>query len=145
MTKFKKKVEGAEQETTLGAEVILTEAELLDLCTDWLKILDIRHWNVALRVCRASEMKLEASCGVVSITYATLQALISILDPIDFTKGSFFYDMEQTLVHELLHLKFAFLDYEEEEISKQGDLLLEQSIDSLAKTLVRLKREGEIS
>ncbi len=49
------------------------------------------------------------------------------------------YDLEETLVHELLHLTCAPF---EPEHGSLAHTLMEQTIDMLAKTLVRLKRGG---
>jgi hypothetical protein len=47
------------------------------------------------------------------------------------------FDKEKTLVHELLHCKFAIIDYSGNEIV---DRLIHQLIEDRAKSLVKAKR-----
>ena len=68
---------------------------------------------------------------------------ILLLDPMDYDDASFAQDMEQTLVHELMHLVLEVLTPENKESLEY--VMLEQIVDSLATTLVKLKRGGEKS
>lgn len=64
-------------------------------------------------------------------------ALILIVDPLDQpTGGMRLYNIEETLIHELLHLHFAPLD-----ISESLTLAEEQAINAIARALVNLKNE----
>ena len=69
-------------------------------------------------------------------------AIIKILDSKDYLLDSgpnclYPQDMEQSLVHELLHLHFAAID----DYEGLKDIVHEQAIDQIAKSLIKVKRK----
>lgn len=119
--------------------VILTEDELREKCAEWQRILRLQDWDVIVSIDRASNLISDCQ-GQCEWTLPTKQARIRILDPVDFPPESRWpQDMEQTLVHELLHLHFAPFDRFERESLEH--VTMEQAIDLIAGALVNLKRK----
>ena len=120
--------------------VILTEDELREKCAEWQRILRLQDWDVIVTVERASNMRVSEVNGECEWTLQTKQARIRILDPIDYPDNiKWPQDMEQTLVHELLHLHFAPFDRFDRESLEH--VTMEQAIDLIAGALVNLKRK----
>jgi hypothetical protein len=79
----------------------------------------------------------EGMQGCVDITWSRKEAVVSILDPVDYPPDSAWeQDMEQVLVHELLHLHFP------EPEGNDLHMLYEQGVQMTALALVDLKRQG---
>jgi len=118
--------------------VTLTEDELRMKCYEWQAILRLQDWDVIISIDRARDM-IPDVLGQCEWTLPTKQARIRILDPVDHPPDlKWPQDMEQTLVHELLHLHFApFNKFEADSLEY---VTMEQAIDLIAGALVRLKR-----
>lgn len=126
-------------------EVVLTEEELIDLCAYWQKTLGLSEWEIRLRVCGKEELCLEPyeddifQVAQNTFSKTTLHSRISIIDHADWN-SDFPHDMEQSLVHELLHLHYwAF----EPEFGSTEFMLWERSINQVATGLVKVRREAE--
>lgn len=103
----------------------------------WLKRLGLQDWTVALQSnCKPDEME---STGVGEAEYEEeiKCAYVRILDEKYYGKRIKPYCYEQTLIHELLHLKFALLDNSGNDVH---DRLLHQCIDDLATALYLAER-----
>lgn len=109
--------------------------DLVKLSRLWQKRLKLTHWTLAVRYHRAHECPDDA--GRCSFVQRTLQARISIVDPIDWPDDVFLQDVEQVLVHELLHLWFCAVQPEE---SNREMICFEQEIDTVAAALVAAAR-----
>ena len=98
------------------------------------------------------------SAGEIQVDFASGTVLILILDPKDYKEQDFFMeqDIEETLVHELLHLYFYDIDglsphnisqiYMEEISRTEGDKNInrpEKLINDMAKIIVKLKRANK--
>ena len=114
------------------------QEELMDLCTEWQDVLAINDWEIGVAI-NENKLKEQRKLGEVSYTSETAQALISILHPDNYPDVPFPYDMEKTLVHELLHLRFASVAPKKEHSTK--GIAFERAIELTAKALVNLKRE----
>ncbi len=121
--------------------VILTENELRARCAEWQKILRLQDWDVIMTVDRGRDL-MPDSLGQCDWTLPTKQAHIHILDPVDHPPDlKWPQDMEQYLVHELLHLHFApFSRFDHESLEH---ITMEQAVDLIACALVNLKRKSE--
>ena len=121
-------------------EYLFTEDELVDLCREWQETLRLQHWDVALRVSRATEFTGKERSGECSWVLPNAHATIKILDHIDYPETPFKQDMEQILVHELLHLHICPFDLTKAESLE--DTMMERAVDHIAKALVLLKRRA---
>ena len=123
-------------------EVILTENELKELCVEWQKRLRLTDWEVVIELSRKSDFVQNTWYGQCSWTLTRKAAHVRVMDVIDYPADNpWDYDMEHTLVHELLHLKFApFVDIDTDTLL---GIVIEQTIDELARVLLELKREGK--
>lgn len=121
-------------------ECILSLDKLKMLCEEWKKVLGLENWQIDVKIKRDYDMT-EQGTGYCNWTIAIQSAFIEMLDHIDWYKvaDGFPHDMEKTLVHELLHCRFAMLDSYEK--GTADHIMLEQNIDLLANAMVGLKRE----
>jgi hypothetical protein len=110
----------------------ITQRGLEELCIKWQGILRLMDWEVKVRFVRHWEMKPDRE-GAVDWSINGKAASIKILDPRDFsTEAKWPQDVEQVLVHELVHLHLAPFD----ETDGTKAMLLEQAVDLLACALV---------
>ena len=109
----------------------MTEIELKQLCCEWQALLGLAHWSIDVRVVRGAEIG--DNRGQSDYTPVSEAAVIRLKDPIDY-HGYFQCDLEETLVHELLHLIF-------DKTAMDGDEY-EQVLDRTARALVKLKRRA---
>jgi hypothetical protein len=113
--------------------------ELQALCREWQERLNLTNWTINVEIKRYHEMPDEwgGSCDYKPVN---LDAWIYLLHPGD-TEGMELmrpFDMEKMLVHELLHIHFsAFFEKEPGLIH----VAQEQTIEQIARALVRLKRQ----
>lgn len=104
-------------------------------------ILHLGQWDIELRRSRQVDFLEGDNQGEITFNRVECQAIVRILDPIDWVDTPFKQDMEKTLVHELLHIIYA--DFEPEDSNSLQYTLWHRSIDSMARVLVSLKRKGE--
>jgi hypothetical protein len=112
--------------------------ELRNLCTEWQNRLGLAHWRIDIRFGRRDEFE----NGVIANVTQQVEferAVIKILESYQHS-SLFSQDIEQSIVHELLHIVFATLDPEDGYYGVQK-VLSEQVINRLAQVLVDLKRE----
>lgn len=121
------------------------QAELQELCAYWQSVLRLQDWDIRVKVSRLAEMP-EAAQGYCTWTLETKQATIQVLDPSDYeglqgeNAALWPQDLEATLVHELLHVHFAYIA--EYGSGRKFRLPLEQAIEAITHGLVRLKRQA---
>jgi hypothetical protein len=117
--------------------ILLTQEELESRCTYWQKVLRLQDWDVHVRIARQCDFNNEEAIGECRATLTKKTALIYVLDPVDFHPASEWpQDMEEILVHELLHLHFdPFWSWKHRTTQ-------EQAIQCIATGLVRVHREA---
>lgn len=112
----------------------MTEQRANELFRKWVAILQLGCWDIRFQWCvRDRDMNLSNSVGCTSFNHESRQAIVQMLDPVDFQNDSFDYDYEKTLVHELLHLKFSDVDDSGDPLR---DKMTHQLIDDLARAFV---------
>lgn len=127
----------------MSGAVILSEEQLQVLCSEWQRVLRLQDWLVVVRIVRKRDMKFDNSAGEAGWTPDRRDAIIRILDPLDYEPTRIYeQDMELSLVHELLHLHFALISYKDDTIE---DTLQEQALHAIADGLVGLKRRLPMS
>jgi hypothetical protein len=106
----------------------------------WKKILRLQDWEININIEREKNMLLEGTEGTCSWDISNKRAQIQILDSIDYDEDFIWkQDMEETLVHELLHLHYG--TFENFERGTQENTMMEQSIVIISKALINLKRQ----
>mgnify|MGYP000879737975 FL=1 len=118
--------------------VVFTQKELEDYLAEWQKRLCLDAWDVRIGIYRERAFDGEGRSGEISYSIESGKAVIKLLDPVDYPDEDFPQDMEVTLVHELLHLKFAAFTPQDDTLEHR---LFEQTVESMANLLVALKRE----
>ena len=131
------------QQTREGFNVVIEPETVLK---KWQKILRCQDWAIDISIDRYSHMDGGELAGFISRDFSHKYAHIHLMDPTDIDKSTyhddntFTYDMEQVLVHELLHLQTHYFEPE-----KDGGILwdqIEQFIDQTAWALIKLDRQG---
>jgi hypothetical protein len=118
--------------------IFKNDEELQTKCEEWKKRLRLQDWIVKCKIARNKDVVANAQ-GHCSWVIQKKMATILILDPLDYPDDTMHpQDMEQTLVHELLHLHFAPFD---DETDTPKEIAIEQAIDCIAFSLVNLYRE----
>lgn len=106
---------------------------------EWQRILRLQDWKVKAFLKREDDMSVPDADGVCHFQITKKRGHIELRDPIDFGSPSFPVNLEQVIVHELLHLHFAPFQ------GKAGSpqlLAQEQAIEAIADALIELKRKG---
>lgn len=110
----------------------MTNSDLSDLCAKWQKILRLQDWKINVHLCRMRDI--DDAYGLTKTRNYFKEADIKIAEVIDRMDAD--PDIEQTLVHELIHLHFAQLTTPE----GYGLTIFENGIDLTAWALINLKR-----
>lgn len=117
----------------------MTEKEANILFEKWKNMLHLEDWDIKFQwSVRADELP-EDVCGSATYVFERKMAIVKMISEVDYTNELFPYDYEQTLVHELLHLKFAAIDDSENALQNK---LVHQLIDDMAKWLVNASRNA---
>ena len=121
--------------------MICTQEELEELCKQWTKILHLENWDIKLFICHEKDFTGHDNQGEIDYIMENGDASIKILHPDSYPNSPFEYDMEKTLVHELLHLHFA--PFRPEDESSLNFVLWERAIETMARIMVDLDRQSE--
>lgn len=119
-------------------EYIVSPEELLVLADEWRYALGLQNWTIKIVFLKAQEMPTEGAQATVEVALPIRGAVISFVEPDNYV-GNFPYNMEQALIHELLHIKFESFMHKFKPKSTKG-ILYEQEVDAMATILYNLKR-----
>jgi hypothetical protein len=114
-----------------------TEELLLELTREWQRRLMLQDWLVKVYFVRGSEITGKA--GRTNFQFSKKQAVIRLTELADSDGWDIPYDVEKTLVHELLHLSVAGTDPDGNRKGLEIDME-EQCVDSLAVAFIAIKR-----
>lgn len=119
----------------------MNEAELRELCTLWQKRLRLQDWNVRLEVVEARVLNgAFANCRT---ALSEKSALIRFTDADDTSSADTEIfggrDMEEDLVHELIHLHAEPFSPDDRDSTEYE--AIEQAVGVLANCIVRMSRE----
>lgn len=123
---------------------MLTNDELIRCGKYWIDELKLSNWNIKIRFgAKRKDFSCAGRLGEVAINSMMRLANIDIItDPDELTddERASCLDPEQTLVHELLHIKLCFV---EQALEKDvvASSLLHQFIEDTARTLIDVARE----
>ena len=116
----------------------LTNEQAQDLCEKWQSALRLGGWDIDAQVVRRADLSDQTNNAEIRYSIPHSQAVLSLLDPEDYD-GDGPQDHEVSIVHELLHLRFAGLDPRIKG-DAMADMVLEQAICTCALVMVQLKR-----
>lgn len=117
---------------------IIEKGKLKEVSEYWIDVLGLKEWDIVFRIQRKSDMTLPDCSGDVNYQFIHKKAIVSLIDPIDWNNDLFEQDMEETLIHELLHLKFAITD-DTEEGQNSMPLLSHQLLCDIARSLLKAR------
>jgi hypothetical protein len=123
--------------TTTPSETYRERAERL--LRKWQRILRLQDWDVSITYGRWHEVHNGAHAHL-HHSWERHEAHIVVRDPDDQKEPVWLGDneIEITIIHELLHLKFAGLNIPDTTVSEQ-----EAVVESLARTLLKLEQKDE--
>lgn len=113
------------------------------LIEEWQERLGLSDWAIILRYnCEREDLEDENAVGETSWIDSNKSAVIRIVSEKVYGNDRIIdFDFEKTLVHELLHIKFSYLQLENKTYeSKVLDETIRQLIDDLARAFVMAKR-----
>jgi hypothetical protein len=115
----------------------LTLSFLRRICRLWQKRLHLQDWDVQIVFTRMFDMT-EGKQGTISYNTEKKAAKIEILTPGDYPNSSTFrpQDIEQCVVHELLHLHCSGFDSDLTSLQQTSE---EQMLNALAAAFVERK------
>ena len=130
-------------------DVYLTADEIKQLIDFWVPRLGLQAWNIEFKVLPWVDMPMDGTQGTCSYSYPLRRATVSLLDPRDHRPGGdrhLQYDMETTLVHELLHVALAAWSHHSEFHDVKSLTYIdcvEHPVEQLSIALVALRRATE--
>ena len=112
------------------------------LLNEWVERLGLQDWAIALRYdCELEDLNWDNACATTNFESTTKTAIIRMVKPELATGRLLDYDFEQTLVHELMHVKLTLLAIEPNSLANSMlELAIHQLVDDLARALVMAKR-----
>ena len=118
--------------------MLLNTEELVKICRKWQNCLGLQQWDIQLRVCRKKEMYTGGDAEVLHKPNI-LSAVIQILDPQDYEDAFIAQNIEQSIIHELLHIPLNMFCKPED--GSVESVLMEQHIESLSRALLYLDKK----
>lgn len=115
-------------------------AQLYTWLPMWQKLLRLQDWNITVNVKRRHQMSDQGALGLCKRYPDSKDAdidILSVQDIVAYKEGDD-ADYELTLVHELLHVHFAFMNNDEGHARQQEELI----VSTLSRALVKLNRDG---
>lgn len=116
----------------------MTGKQLQNLCEKWQGVLKLRDWEVKAVFVPVGDLK-PGTAGYVSPSVNNKAAVIEIMREGDYKNQYWAQDVEETLVHELVHLHLIGLGDQEDPLKRRVE---EQAVESLAQGFVSLVRFG---
>jgi hypothetical protein len=117
----------------------MTSITANELLNEWQERLGLQDWAIILRF-NLSEEDMQGDAGTTVWNNVNKVAEVHIIQEGDYN-SIIPYDYERILVHELLHIKFGYLQIEPSNYEEQVlDEAQHQLIDDLARALVMAKR-----
>jgi hypothetical protein len=120
---------------------LISQRKLTSIKREWQKLLRLQDWKIKIRF--ATDEELEEATGVEAVgachsSPETREAQILIADVSVLEEGDRQRDVENTIVHELLHVHFAPFQSDHEAVKLQH----EQAIEPITDALLKLKRKN---
>jgi hypothetical protein len=115
-------------------------ADLYTWLPKWQRLLRLQDWNITVNVKRRYQMSEHDVLGLCRRHGDSKDADIDILSTKDIEahQEGDDADYELTLVHELLHIHFAYMDNDAPHARQQEELI----VSTLSRAFVKLNRDG---
>ena len=114
----------------------VTKKRYENMLNKWIKILHLEDWRIAFYPeVKQGDLGCDNYNALTSWEESNKTAIIQILNPKEAKEP---FDYEETLVHELLHLKFCLLH---NDINDFEGRYSHQLIDDIARALIEIKRK----
>lgn len=111
------------------------------LLKEWQERLSLNDWVIVLNDdCPVCDFNIPNCAGECEWDLVHKSAVIRLISESEYGERILPFDKEKTLVHELLHCKFAMIDDSGNDIV---DRYIHQLIEDLAKSLVNAKRSNK--
>lgn len=117
-------------------DIATDDKSLAAWCRWWRDALGLQEWVLECRFSRFHAI--DNAHGRASIKNSVKYAAIQLLTDLDSEDDDTNFDIEQTLVHELLHVKLWHHGQPEQDTLEH--VMQEQTIDALARSIVNLRR-----
>lgn len=118
--------------------MVLTSSCKKYLLSYWIKTLHLEDWKITFYPEEKQEDLGDTTYNALTTwEESNKTAVIQILNPKEADTN---FDYEETLVHELLHLKFCLLH---NDINDFEGRYIHQIIDDIAKALIKVRREKD--
>lgn len=123
---------------------ILNQAQAEDRLRYWQRVLRLQDWDLRVEVVRWHEFGQDGPYMGQMIPHVNKAvANIKLIAPDDASPGWMReYDMEKTLVHELLHIHFQNARPNDAKADERGE---ERAIEAIAEALIALDRRNALT
>lgn len=123
----------------MAENVILSQEELAGLCGYYSRLLKLQDWQISVKLANQTEVGVENDAEV-SYSRVNRIATVKIVKPDQWEGAGVgdYFDMEECLAHELVHLALWFWDVPRD--NRPLHSLYEQGIHALAQALVIQRR-----
>lgn len=115
----------------------MTQKRLDALVAKWQKELRLQDWTITASICRSYDMPDSDLAGNISMNFDLRLARIKLLSVQDQNCDWFIRDLEEILIHELLHVHFWSFDPDLTKVQQSSE---EQVLNALAACLYRNSR-----
>ena len=119
--------------------------DLTTLLPKWQKILRLEDWDIHVKMVRHYELAGGENAGSCHYSVTLREATLQVMDPID-NSHEYPEDIEEVLVHELVHLVFSGIDNGETgQIEGASRIFYEQAVEATARALIQLDRRAALA
>ncbi|GEM_PF-1144546 len=119
------------------------EQQMQQKCREWQQRLRLADWDVTVKVVPAMDMSSTQAQGCIHWRITEKTADIKLVTPEDAVKQNPMrpYNLEETLIHELLHLHMA--PFEPDSSEQTECMAMEWTINAIAGALLKLANSQE--
>lgn len=114
------------------------EKEMEQMVQKWARILRLQDWDINIRLMDEKDLTLDSVAGEVSWNREHQHGEIRILDPSQLRANMLETDIEETIIHEMLHLHAS--PFDTFEIGSPEYYALELFINRVSQALYKLDR-----
>lgn len=120
-------------------EVFNSKEELNECLKWWQEKLFLTDWIIKARICEPCDFEDDGNMGENSFDMVNKCCVIQILDKKYYGDRIMKYCAEKVLIHELLHLKYNWIENEGSYEGKYVDVMEHGLLEQMAKSLIMAK------